>query len=386
MNDTSRIHARSLNTRSVSSNARSVSSNTGRSTTPDAAPARQAGISLVEMMVATTLGLFILGGIGLTLTSTSHSRTELDRALQQIESSRYAMQLIAHDLRHAGYYGRYLGAFTAPAALPDPCAASLAGLEAGMALPVQGYDAPMTLPSELAACLSGANFVPGTDILVVRRAQAGAPIALAAASLGQVYLQTTAYPSGPRYVLGTGSTPAVFTLLEKRDDHSGATVPAGLLPYRVQVYFVSPCDIPTTGNACNGTDDDGGRPIRTLKRLELAADVAGNPIMRMVPLVEGVQDLQVDYGIDQPALGASAGDGSPDSYTTAPATTAEWSNVVAVQLNLLAANTQPTPGHADAKRYNLGLAGSVGPFGDSTKRHATSAVVRINNVSGPREQ
>jgi hypothetical protein len=124
-------------------------------------------------------------------------------------------------------------------------------------------------------------------------------------------------------VLGTGASPAAFTLVEKRDDHSGATVPAGLLPYRVHVYFVSPCDIPTTGHICNGTDDDGGRPISTLKRLELATDVGGNPVMRTVPLVEGIQDLQVDYGIDQPAPGAGVGDGSPDAYTTAPATPAD---------------------------------------------------------------
>jgi type IV pilus assembly protein PilW len=350
------------------------------------APACQAGISMVEMMVAVTLGLFVLVGIGLTLTSTSHSRTELDRALQQIENSRYAMQMLAHDLRHAGYYGRYVSELPVPAAMPDPCAASLAALETGMALPVQGYDAPATVPPELAPCLASANWVPGTDILVVRRAQASEPIDLPAASPGQVYLQTTAYPSGPRYLLGTGSNPAAFTLIEKRDDHSGATVPAGLLPYRVHVYFVSPCDIPTTGDTCSGTDDDGGRPISTLKRLELAADVGGNPVMRTVPLVEGIQDLQIDYGIDQPAPGASVGDGAPDTYTAAPATPSDWGNVVAVQLNLLAANTEPTPGHADGKRYNLGLAGTVGPFGDAYKRHALSAVVRVNNVSGPREQ
>ena len=69
-----------------------------------------------------------------------------------------------------------------------------------------------------------------------------------------------------------------------------------------------------------------------------------------------------------------------------PATPADWRNVVAVQLTLLAANTEPTPGHADSKRYNLGLGGTAGPFGDSYKRHALAAVVRVNNVSGPREQ
>ena len=348
--------------------------------------ARQAGVSIVEMMVAVTLGLFILAGIGLTLSNTSHSRTELDRALQQIENSRYAMQVLTNDLRHAGYYGRYLGDLSAPALLPDPCATSLASLEAAMALPVQGYDSPATLPPELAACVSSNDYVPRTDILIVRRAEATSPVPVATASAGRVYLQSTAYPSGPRYVLGTGSNPAVFTLLEKRDDHSGATVPAGLLPYNVHIYFVSRCDLPTSGASCNGVDDDGGRPIPTLKRLELSADVAGNPLMRLVPLVEGVQDLQVDYGIDGSIAGTGTGDGSPDSYTTAPASMERWRNVVAVQLNLLAINTEPTMGHTDSKRYNLGLAGSVGPFGDNIKRHASSAVVRINNVSGPREQ
>jgi type IV pilus assembly protein PilW len=68
-------------------------------------------------------------------------------------------------------YGRYVSELAVPAAMPDPCAATLATLEAGMALPVQGYDAPATVPPELAPCLASANLVPGTDILVVRRAR-----------------------------------------------------------------------------------------------------------------------------------------------------------------------------------------------------------------------
>ena len=32
------------------------------------------------------------------------------------------------------------------------------------------------------------------------------------------------------------------------------------------------------------------------------------------------------------------------------------------------------------------LFATAGPFGDSYKRHALAAVVRVNNVSGPREQ
>ena len=220
---------------------------------------------------------------------------------------------------------------------------------------------------------------------MIRRAQTGAVRCRSIASPGQVYLQTTAYPSGPRYVLGSGTDKSVFTLEEKKSDHSGAVVPAGLLPYRVHVYFISPCDVPAAGAACDGVNDDDGRPVPTLKRLELASDGLGSPSMRLVPLVEGVQNLQIDYGMDNPAVGTSTGDGSPDTYVTPPASLAEWGNIVSVQVNLLAMNTEATRGHIDTKRYNLGLAGSVGPFNDSVKRHAYSAVVRVNNVSGQRE-
>jgi type IV pilus assembly protein PilW len=345
----------------------------------------QSGFSVVELMVATTLALFVLAGMGLTLMNSTNSRAELERALQQIENGRYAMQILGQDLHHAGYYGRYVNELAAPAALPDPCAVVPAQLETGMALPLQGYDAPAALPPDLADCLDGRNFVSGTDILVIRRAQTGAAIAVAAASPGQVYLQTSAFPSGPRYVLGTGLDPSVFTLEEKAADHSGGVVPAGVLPYHVHVYFVSPCDVPASGTVCDGVNDDDGRPIPTLKRLELTSDGLGSPIMRVVPLVEGVQNLQIDYGIDNPAAGTSAGDGSPDTYVTAPAL-ADWANVVAVQLNLLAVNTENTQGHRDTKTYTLGLAGAVGPFNDTVKRHAYSAVVRVNNVSGQREE
>jgi type IV pilus assembly protein PilW len=350
------------------------------------APRAHAGFSLVEVMVAITLSLFVLAGLGLTLANGNESRAELDRSLQQIENGRYAMQLLAQDLRHAGYYGRYIPEATPPAAAPDPCAVDLAGLEAGITLPLQGFDAPATVPPELAGCLESANHVPGSDILVIRRVQTTAAIEVADATGGEVYLQSSAYPSGPRYVLGEGSDTSVFTLEEKKEDHSGDVVPAGLQRYEVHVYFVSPCDVPAAGQTCDGVSDDNGRPIPTLKRLELGVDGLGTRAMRIVPLVQGVQDLQIDYGIDNPSAGAIVGDGAPDRYVTDPATLSEWMNVVAVQVNLLAVNTEITPGHTDTKRYVLGLAGEVGPFSDGVKRHAYSALVRVNNVSSQREE
>jgi type IV pilus assembly protein PilW len=257
----------------------------------------------------------------------------------------------------------------------------LAALEAGLGLPVQGYEAPATLPADLGGCLDSGNFVPGTDILVIRRVQTSAPVQVASASPGQIYLQTTAYPSGPRYVLGDGADTSVFTLEEKKSDHSGAVVPAGLLPYRVHIYFVSPCDVPAAGDACDGVNDDNGRPVPTLKRLELTGDGAGSPIMSLVPLVEGVQNLQIDLD-RQPDGRLSVGDGSPDRYVTLPA----WrqvgqrrrSTTQPARRNTEDTGVTPTPKlRPRVSRY--------GGRSTAGQRHACSALARVSNVSSQRD-
>ncbi len=56
-----------------------------------------------------------------------------------------------------------------------------------------------------------------------------------------------------------------------------------------------------------------------------------------------------------------------------------------MNISLLVRNPAETIGYQDAKTYNLGLAGTVGPFGDRYKRHVYSSGVRVINVSGRKE-
>lgn len=335
--------------------------------------AGQSGLSMVEIMIAITIGLLLLAGMATLFAQQSSSRDELEKAGRQIENGRYAMQILQDDIRHAGFYGEYSPtSATIPASLPDPCATALTDLDAAMALPIQGYDSPTTVPSPLSACLSDANHKAGTDILVIRRADTGeGDDDLSDAVAGQVYLQTT--PTA--YVLGSGSNTSVFTLKKKN-----ATDLAELRQYYVRIYFISPCSVPAGGGtSCTGSSDDNGRPIPTLKRLELTV-VGGATAFSITPLVEGIDQLQFDYGLD------TTNDGTPDSYSTAPSSTTDWSNVMAVQVNLLARNNDPTGGYTDSKTYNLGSAGNFGPYNDTYKRHAYSALVRATNPSGRREQ
>jgi type IV pilus assembly protein PilW len=206
----------------------------------------------------------------------------------------------------------------------------------------------------------------------VRRADSTVT-AVGSLDANEVYIQANADPNqalNPIIKLGVAAN---FTLFNK-----DATTAAPIRKYHVHIYFVSPCSVPAGGGSvCTGAADDGGRPRPTLKRLELKK-VGGALAWEIAPLVEGIENLQIDYGID------TDGDGAPNgAYVTAPATVPEWQNVVAVRLNVLARNLEPKDG-ADTKQYDMGVAGLITP-GDNYRRHVYNAVVRIVNPSARRE-
>lgn len=344
---------------------------------------RQAGLSIVELMVALAIGLFILVGLVSIFVTSNRTYLDLNRAGQQIENGRFAVQLLSDDISLAGFFGRFASPLAAPGLLPDPCVTTdMAALRAAAALPLQGYDAPGASPL---ACIPAANHRPGTDILVVRRTDSqmaagdSATIPGGALVATQVYLQANADPNNsgnPLIAVATGTPQSVFTL-KNRD----GTDFAPIRKYHVHIYYIAPCSVPAGGGTdCTGANDDGGSPIPTLKRLELTVDSTGATLdMYQVPLVEGIENLQIDYGID------SNGDGVPDgAYVSAPAAVTDWVNVVAVRLNVLARNTEPSPGYTDDKTYDMGVAGSVAP-GGAFKRHVYNAVIRVVNPSARRE-
>jgi type IV pilus assembly protein PilW len=332
---------------------------------------RGAGFSLVELMISMTIGLMLLATLLVVFANASSARGELERSSRQLENGRYAVELLSDDLRIAGFFGEInVGALAAPAVLPDPCSTVPAEWAAAMPIHVQGYDdgagAPSCVPADIKA---------NTDILVVRRVKtciagvAGCEPAIP----GKPYVQSTLCSNEmPPYVVGPfGST--AFTL--KRKD---CTTAAALREYMVNVYFVS-------------TNNRAGQNIPTLMRLEMTGST-----IAQIPMVEGIEEMNVEYGID------NNGDGQPDAntsdptnYTYAGCTTCtavnNWSNVVTAQLHVLARSPELSPGYIDTKSYSLGpdAAGTVitvGPKNDGYRRHVYTAMVRIVNPAGRRDR
>ncbi len=319
---------------------------------------RQTGLSLVELMISLTIGLFLLLGITTLIVQQSSTRGEMEKSSRQIENGRYAMQILRDDIQLAGYYGEYSPASGVAINVPDnPCdiataaAAKLGWDPAAPTVPVAifGYPGGATDPTPT-TCL--AKYQANTAILVIRRTETTAITATAANGVSNYLQVSQCQTETTPFVLATGD----FTLKKK-----GCTaIPlSDLRKYVVRLYYISTCSV------CAPWDG-----IPTLKMVENGV---------ATPLVEGIENMQFDYGIDD--IGPP--DGSPDRYTATPAATA-WPNVMTVRVNLLARNNDPTTGYTDPKTYSLGLAGTVKP-GGAYKRHAYSQLVRVVNPSGRRE-
>lgn len=329
------------------------------------------GFSLVELMVAITLGLMIVAGIGTLFANTSRARSDLERSSQQIDSARYAVEVISEDLQLAGFYGELSAAsFPLPATLPDVCSSDPSTWLAAVPMHVQGYDQAVGVP----ACVPG-SLVPDTDVLAVRRVrtcQASSPGCDSVVPT-EPYLQVALCGSSPSSQRIGIAADSAFSLTQR-----DCTTPAGLRRYVVHVYFIS---------SNNGL----GANTPTLKRLEFN----GSSFVE-VPLADGIEQLQIEYGLD------IDGDGSPDQYTADPtnfslpgcatcAPATNWANVVTAKVHVLARSSETIPGHVDGKVYELGSNADgtpvrLGPFNDGYGRHVYSVAVRLMNPSGRRDR
>lgn len=340
------------------------------------------GFTLVELMVAITLGLFLLIGLVSLLVSTVNSRNELDKTTRQIDNGRYALQVLSENIQLAGFVGATASTAFANVA-PVGCPGSLAELgyvpetspgTSKVPYPVYRLD---TAPD----CID--HVMPGTAMLVVTRVSTAA-VALASAAADESYLQVSSCATDIMpFAAASGPSSSAFVLMQK---DCSSSRPAPLRKIVQQLYFVSTC------NQC------GADTTPTLKVAELK-----NGAMRVSSLVEGIENFQVDFGVDMDA------NGSPDCYTSnpgnppasqiaaaaCPQTTpaydwtqgaTNWSNVMSLRVHVLARQTDASGGWVDKKSYQLGLgAEPAGPFNDAYKRNVYSTVARLYNASGQRE-
>ena len=358
---------------------------------------RQSGFGLIELMVAMVIGLLITSATLTLYLDMTRSNNELTKVNTQMENGRLAIQVLRDDLTHAGFWNGFTPEFdnlteTAipadyPTAIPAPCEAYApwsASHEVNLiGVPVDLYSA---VPTGCSTVLP--NKQADSDVLVVRHVQtcvAGAANC-EADTAGKLYWQTSFCEGEGLYVFADSG----FTL-HKRN----CTTLADKRKYLNNIYYLRDYAV---------TAGDG---IPTLWRSSFDLDGTELKQMDAVALVEGVEAMRFEFGVDnrsdtnavvdytQAIIWADSqnknsptnrGDGAADAACTSatPCALDDLVNTVVVKIYLLVRNIEPTPGYSSEKTYLL-AGEEYGPFTDSFQRHVYATTVRLTNISGRRE-
>lgn len=356
----------------------------------------QLGLSLVELMIALALSMVLMIGLGNVFLNSSRASKELQKAGQQIENGRYALEILTNDLRHAGFYGA-LGVFVAPTVASDPCATAEAALQESIMLPLQVFRAPnLTTRPDLstttctAGLLANANLSAGSDVIVIRRADTNALAVGDTGTAGEVYVQANSIEADIQFGANAAITAAsmadgVTAATIKKKDGTAATI----RKFHVHVYFIAPCRSGSGARGlCTNTDDT----IPTLKMLSLQINPAtAAREMVLVPLVAGIEVLKSETGIDDTPTAVNQltglpGDGIVDTYAAGP-TLAQLGNAMSGRVFVLARNTELTADYVDRKSYQLGTATALvkAATNDKFKRHLFLGEVLLSNLGGRKE-
>jgi hypothetical protein len=317
-------------------------------------PARRslAGISLLELTVTLCLGVTLSAAL-VTLYLASKRSYVLDQQLARLhESGRHAIDSLGRDLAMAGLYGG-----VAPGSLqlgPVDAGSCASGWALDTRTPLRALgdypgDTGATARPDFLACVAPANVKPGTDLLALKRTAGGAAI-----------LEGQLQPGLPR-----SSTRRWYLRLKAgADGHwqqrssaelAAANVAADVSYWRAvsRIYFVRPYAV---------SPGDG---IPAL----CAEDLSGS-LLAVRCLVEGVQDLQLEFGLD------TDGDGLVDRFADA-AESLDLADALVARIYLLMRSTAPVPGHLDTDDYRLGSK-IVNGAGDGYVRYVVQATVRLD--------
>ena len=129
---------------------------------------RDAGFSLVELMVGLTLGLLLIAGAISIYLATRQSYTEVEQVAALTENARFDEQIVGESLRHMGF----LGEVTANKVEVDSGLVAPSGNCSGAAgaynLARLGYAATVDSSGDALGCIT--DGLEGTDVLVIKRA------------------------------------------------------------------------------------------------------------------------------------------------------------------------------------------------------------------------
>ena len=301
---------------------------------------RQRGLSLVELMVALVIGMVLIGGAVFVYAQSRSAFGVNENVARLQETARYAMSVIEPDVRMSSFWGlmndpeliidRATQAQAASAIAASTCGNNFV---VDLYTTVEGSDGSYNL-----ACAAFGTAQVNADTLTVRRASA----------------TTAAAQGGTVQVWSTRTLGRLF---------SDGIAPGPLAPNGqinnliVDTYYVS-------------QDSDTIAGLPSLRRQALVGtDFQDQEI------VTGVEDLQVQLGIDPNGIAGEA-----TRYVDPDAALPVGSQVVSVRLWILVRSDNPEVGFTDGRTYTYG--NRVYTPNDGFRRVLFTRTIQVRNSLG----
>jgi type IV pilus assembly protein PilW len=301
---------------------------------------RNRGFSMVELMVAMVIGLMMLAAISTVLVNSKKNYTTQDSLSRLQENARFAMQLLTRDLRMAGYFG-CADEISSVSNLLNPSADDYSifnteypveGSESGTSWKPTGTTLDFTPLAGTDAL--AIRYLTGDSVSVIKEMpseSASAQVALdSGLKIGDVVMiadctsadifQITGFNAAGGFdhvVHNTGTgTPGNDSTNNPHKFSKAYGLDAKIMRFNSVAYYIR--------------NNDGGQPA--LYRRTLITNTGSTSSTQVdQELVEGIEDLEILYGID--SVGE---DDIPDAYKTATAMSAsDWKKVVAVRFGIV---------------------------------------------------
>ena len=315
----------------------------------------QSGFSVVELMVALGLSMLLAVAVVSVFTNNTHSFNQDENLARMQDDAGFALRELAFEVSMAGNYGElHVPALVTPDAnlvIGTDCGPagilnwmySTVDAGTGESLSLAAIDnATSAAVGAAHSCFTAGELLEGTDVIAIRRvagAEAGA------LRPGGVYLRT----NGTVGLLYRAPFPAAPTI--------AVSAPMSDWEYRPSIYYI---------RQFATTPGDG---IPTLCRKVLRGI---GPSMTTECLATGIENLQIEYGID------TSRDGQPNVFLPNP-TLADAQGIVSARIFLLARTVDIDTRYTNDKTYSISNSPDYTP-GDSFHRRVFSTNVSLQNI------
>ena len=315
----------------------------------------QWGLSLVELMIALSLGAILSFGVVNLFLQSKTSFYQDEQTAQLQENGRWALRYVVRELSMGGFLGGVIdgSAVTSAIAVAGDCGVGWS-LNTGASL--EHLDNVTDAEATTAyGCIGDGEVLPGTDILAMRRTKDSPHMvdgAIVTAPVNKtMYLRVQEFGVSSSLIQGVDLTLA--------DKTAGSLV--DVWQYQPQLLFIRNYSI---------SDGDG---IPTLCRKILSTDLTTVRVDSTECLVEGIENLQIEFGLDT----NNPYDFVPDYYEMEP-TAVELETAVTARIYVLSRSLDQVNGYTNDKSYTLGGM-TVAAANDGYYRRVLQTTVMLRN-------